>query len=497
MSGAAAYKQLRSPDNSVSQSLQFWGANQSKQNAAKKLADERQGVREDQAKQKKHDEFIGGFNEDEMTFEMTGNKNFNDVMTNYTNRASAKAADLLRQARELESSNPAEARRLQGKYNNLKSSYKTIAGLSQPVQDKVKWHMEHSDELNPFDNRFKFSDAIAKNNFMMTVDDNGKPKMIVGLDKDGDGEISTEEQEAGDKYMRDGFKTEGFDFQEVDPNDFVQGAYDQFKKVDINGKGGLLDKITSTVGVTQAYSVSGDFITTSESLSPQQEESLKTQIRMSMKDPETKAYVMNTLMGRTETVQFKDSDPDIAKAEEELFKLATSKYGFKTTNKQRGLTRSDIKDRDKKNYDLVKSKHDLAVKKYNEIKSEDNGVINTYNKIRTISEEIQQAGKNVDEEGNDNEKADIRLRKILDKHGLDGGDGNTWVGTDFGQNDYRVGKKNIESHDDSLSDIMKAVAEEMGFNDKIYNKLKSDYMSTSQNKTVSSSNENDPLGLGI
>lgn len=331
VSGGAAYKGYQKIDNGISQGLQHWGGIKAKENAAKKLADERAGVRKEESESKYAKQF-----DESWEYEMTGNNDYDSIQTSFVGKVIEKAKVHGRLAKEaFNKGNRKEAEYHENIYRNSRDSFKTFKTMTPIIQERLKYYAENKDNFLSTDRRGDISIAMMKNNFLVEPDKNGKPKMIVGVDKDKDGIISEEEKEAGKKYIRDGFKTKGFEFVEINPSDFGRGAYDSYRKVPILEKNGIIDDLTSSVGITTIDTSTGNYITTTTSLTPDKYEQLRKNAELKMADKEVQANVMSKLGFLNEEGFIKDkySSDEIKKGVDYLVEASKKKFGFKETKK--------------------------------------------------------------------------------------------------------------------------------------------------------------------
>ena len=358
--GGAAYKGYQKIDNGISQGLQNLTGIKARENAAQKLADERAGVRKKAEDKAFRDEF--NLPEDFAT-ELTNNRNYNDVVTNYAKKVEPMAVDLYNKAQEAQSSgNSAMARDYQNRYNKLKNSFASVNKNTKLVNEKLAWYMENKGKMLPSDKRHKIFDGLIKSNYMLTPTESGDFKMIVGLDRDGDGKISAEEAKAKDDYLRDGFQSEGFDIKEVGIEALSAGGYDGFMKQPILEKGGLIDTITSNVGVTTTDSL-GNYKVTTEFLSKGALESLDKQIRLQLSKPEVEANVMS-MMGKLDDngyLKGKYGKADIEEAVSRLKDIAINKYNLTTSKSGGVLSKEELLESKKSRSSGAKSPKGISV----------------------------------------------------------------------------------------------------------------------------------------
>jgi len=291
--GGAAYSGYKDLGNGVSQALQNLTGIQAQKNAAKKLADERAGVRKGEADKAYSDSF--DLNKDFKAV-ITSNKNYNGVITNYTKMTVDKATEFMKLGEQAQrAGDTALAREYQAKYKKSMGSFAMVNENSKLVQKKLDHYVKNQANMLPSDKRHKIFDGLLKNNYMLMPTDDGGFKMLVGLDKNKDGKIDEDEAAARDSYLRGEVGSEDFDVQEVGIDHLSAGGYDMFLKTPILEKGGLIDTITANVGLTTTDSL-GEYKTKTTALSSKGEQALRKQIKLKLADPEIEANVM-TAMG--------------------------------------------------------------------------------------------------------------------------------------------------------------------------------------------------------
>jgi hypothetical protein len=327
--GGAAYKGYQKIDDGLSQVLGKMTDIGAQKNAAKKLADERAGVRKEEADKAYSDSF--DLNKDFKAV-ITSNKDYNGVITNYTKMTVDKATEFMKLGDEAQrAGNTALAREYQAKYKKSMGSFAMVNENSKLVQKKLDWYVENQGKMLKTDPRHKIFDGLIKNNYMLMPTDDGGFKMLVGLDKNKDGNIDDTEAAARDKYLRDGVVSEDMDIQEVGIEHLSAGGYDMFMETPILEKGGLIDTITSNVGLTTTDSL-GEYKVTTTALSSRGEGALRKQIQLELAKPEVEANVMSrmgNLDEKTGLLKDKYGKVDLKAAEDYLFGIAKEKYGFK------------------------------------------------------------------------------------------------------------------------------------------------------------------------
>jgi hypothetical protein len=480
VSGGAAYQGYRELDNGTSQGLQKWGGIKAQENAAEKLAEERAGVRKQEADEKYDEKF-----ENEWSYEIAGHKDYDDIQKSYVHKTVAQANEYGKLAKAARNSGDRKAQQInETKYNNLRDSFTTFKTLTPIIQERLTAYAENKDDYLASDRRSDINIAMMKNNFLVEPDETGKPKMIIGLDKDKDGVISDEEKQAGQKYIREGFKTKGFEFIEINPSDFGRGAYESFKKVDVLGKEGLIDQLTSTVGITtvDADDPTGNYKVTTTSVTPDKYAQLKKHAETMLSDPQNRANILSNLSILNEDGYIKDhteySDKEIEQGVNYLLESAKKKFGFKETTSTNQMT---IEDRKKENaagravtmrgQDNAMDRHAdsmqmqadrLALAQWKAKnptktgKATDNEVITEKSILAyNIAKEIAAA---------DND--DDAVKNITDKYGIDFT--TDWNITAWYENEFDIGNKK-DLNQKSIHNVASAIANDFGVE---YDKMK-------------------------
>lgn len=356
VSGGAAYKGYQKLNNGISQGLQHWGDIKVQENAAKKLADERAGIRKAEADEKYKKSLEGDF-----SYEMSKNDTYNDVVTSYSQEARVLATDEGRKAIEARRENRMdEARIHEQNFKGIQSTFDSFKTLEPKISAQVDWYVKNKNNLLLSDPRHKMYDALIKNNYLLKPSRDGKIRMIIGVDKDNDGKISKEEREAGNKYLREGFKTKGFNFEEVKPADFANGGYQSYMKTPFLEKGGLLDQLTSSVGITtiDKNDPTGNYKITTTSVTPDKYNQLKKHAKIMMNNLKIQANIMSKLgfLDKNGYIKKKYSKDEINKGVDYLLESAINKFGFKQTQTTNTMTVSDRKKQKRKDRALSYSR---------------------------------------------------------------------------------------------------------------------------------------------
>ena len=356
--GGAGYAQLKVPKDGISQGLQYWGGIEAQKNAAKKLATERGEVREQERKDKMSGELSG----EALQGVMINQKNVDDITKNYATQATDLALDLERKAMEsLDSGDEIGFKTNKDKSNKVRASFKTYETLLETLKPQLEEYMKNIDQYNPNDKRYKLYNAMIKNNVMPTVDSDGNLKLIMGLDKDGDGNISEGEKNKANEYIRGGAEAGDMDFEEIDPHDLMNGFYEQYKKVPITEKDGLLDQLATNIGMATRDNKTGGYsINTSTGFDDTKLKDLKDLVKLKLQDPATLAWVMNSGLGIKDKVEG-FTDKELEKAVDFITKQTIAKYPTTESSKfLSGKYSSDVsaaaaRDKKDKNKELVEA----------------------------------------------------------------------------------------------------------------------------------------------
>lgn len=293
--GGAAYQKLQVPQDGLSQAMQYWGGIKAKENAEEKLAKERAAVRN----QERIDKFWEGLPKGDFDIPLTGDNSYDDIITMYASNKTEQIGQLNEKAMErYEAGDMKGARAYELKARQAEQSFKSIAGLTEGVQTKVKENLENMEGKNPYDKRYKVFEAIAQNRYLLSEDKNGRPIILVGLDRDGDGTISTEERQKANDYIRDGAQEDNLEYEIVSVNDLIKGFYDQYDKVNISKDDGLIDQLASGIGIATKDEQTGLYMKTTSGFDETKLENLQNNAKQLLNSSkQTLAWVMNSALG--------------------------------------------------------------------------------------------------------------------------------------------------------------------------------------------------------
>lgn len=329
--GGAAYKQLEVPKDGISPALQYWGGKEAQRLADKKLADEREGVR----KQKEQEDYFKGLPDPNIEAVMTNQESLDHVNTNFATQNTAMSVQDVMKAKEYyQVGDLKNADKHKAIAQKRIRAFKEYNGLLEQIKPLLGDYHKNIDTYNPNDKRrMNFYDGVSKNNVIPFTDKDGRLRALVGVDIDGDGKLSEEEKQRADDYIREGAEKTGLKFEEISLHDFANQFYQPFKKVDITEEDGLLDKLASSVGIVTKDEQKGYMVNTLSGFDDSKYEHLKNLVKSELKDPETLAWVMNTMPdGITDIVEgFKPEDID--RAVEFITDQTISKYPTESSQK--------------------------------------------------------------------------------------------------------------------------------------------------------------------
>lgn len=226
--GGAAYQRLEVPRDGVSQALQFWGAREADNVAAKKLADEREGIR----KKKEIADWEEKYNLKEGDFQnkYTGFKSFDDMNTDFSMYATDQYVDLQRKAKEaLENGDLPTKTKLEGEMIRLKNSFGEASKSQDFFGKKFSEYQKAVQEGKVSGASKDFEDIVQeailnKNVALRMVDGN---LVYTGLKDDGNG---------------------GKEPFVVPYQDLMDGSFSYYQKQQLRGEGGIVDNILNDLG---------------------------------------------------------------------------------------------------------------------------------------------------------------------------------------------------------------------------------------------------------
>jgi hypothetical protein len=292
----AAYQRLQVPNDGLSQSIQFWGKQQGDSIESIGARRERAGIRKEERKNKLTD----GLNLEAVVGTYSTSKSLNSMTTLFAQNVTDKVSDYGMLGREaIANDDMTSYYKYLGKAKKAQASMKGWNGMVEKMGLSLDAYAKASmnNELNPNDRTSLIMDAIIDNNFIPSLDDGENFSMLVGIDRDANGEISPEERAAGEAYLKDGVVAEGFEFHVTDPYGVVDGTQSVFKKVPILGDTGLIGQLAQSIGILKKDNSTGRFTTTSEGFDESKRPDLTVQAEALLTSPETMAWVLTQATG--------------------------------------------------------------------------------------------------------------------------------------------------------------------------------------------------------
>lgn len=303
----AAFNKLQTPNDSLSQTMQFWGSQQNRINAEQKASQERAQVREQQKRAKLSENL--GFDPENLKGKFTGQKDFDAVTRTFSENIVDKVANYEMMGNEaLSKGDYQEYNKLLSQSKKAQAAISNWNGMSEKVGEQIKTYMGKATEgkLNPNDNRSMIFDAVLKHNYIPDVDENGNFSLLVGVDRDGDGVVSKEEKEAGEAFLEGGEVSEGYEFHVIDPYKIVDGEFRAFEKVDLTSKNGLIGELANNIGMASYDGevdangnpqAGGSFVRNFEGFDGDKLPQLEVLAESKLLDPETLSWVHSQATG--------------------------------------------------------------------------------------------------------------------------------------------------------------------------------------------------------
>ena len=236
--------------------------------------------------------------------------------------------------------------------STLMSNFKNMANMKEAINAEIKYQQENQGKFLDADReRYEITKSLLTGNYSISIGNDAKPRYIVGIDKDEDGEISVKEKNMFDKYVRDGYKnSEEMEYVMLDMNKFITGGYRQMMKIDFNKKGGLLDRIEQSIGTTDITKIKGEYIINTKKKFELKDgvidkdsdkyKQLKATVTAELEDKVTFANAMKYMGNLKKDGSLKGNyeDEDRKKAIEFMINAVVNRVGTTTEEKVRNLT---------------------------------------------------------------------------------------------------------------------------------------------------------------
>jgi hypothetical protein len=238
--GGSGYVRLQTPESGISQATQFWGAQEARRAGDEKLADERQGVRDDEAI--KDWESTYNLKAEDFASKYTGFKSYDDMNTDFSLYVTDEYVNLQRAAKEaMISGNTKGKAEAEGQMVRLKGAFKEASKSQEALGTLFAGYQKASSEGKVSGASKDFENAMQagfqnKNVALRFKDGN---LVYTGLDSNGK-VISIPQQ------------------------DIMDGSFNWIEKQDLYGKAGLISNMINNLGTTSTDSINGYMKTTSQ-----------------------------------------------------------------------------------------------------------------------------------------------------------------------------------------------------------------------------------------
>lgn len=250
--GGAAYSQLRPIDDGINQGLQYWGGIRAQENAAQKLADEREAVRKSEALSKWEEDY----KTDAASFQgkHTGFTQYDDIIadaSSYMRDEYLKVAELELQARRANNTSEAtkyymEKQRILNDFKQIKKGDEAMAEIFKNYQTAAQ-----NNKVSPASREFesilesiyKDKDAVIR---YKTTPDGRRELVVTGLTHGEAAElgIETDPKAPKDKPF------------EVPFSSIFDGEFTWIEPVNY---GELVKNISAGIGLMEQDAINGDY----------------------------------------------------------------------------------------------------------------------------------------------------------------------------------------------------------------------------------------------
>lgn len=356
VTSGAAYQRLQVPQDNIDQSIQFWGGQELKKQADKKLADEREKVRKDERFDDLFDK-LNGLPE----YMITGNQTEDDIMKFYAQDYKDKYTDI--QNKMLEARENQDTKEYARLFTIAKTMEGEIANTNKylaSAKEALDTYAKNIDQYNEYDkDGYKIFDALSNNRAIIYTDEKtGKPRVAIqtdaNIDENKDGVISEEERQNAVSLVKSSPKS--FNIIDVDPTTLPQSINGHFKKIDILGEKGLVQQIAANIGKVSIEDIKGLTKITESGWQPfgiteeqkqAREEALEGYATSAISDPATFASIYNYGLNKYDNPReaFKKEE-NIKEAKEFLKNKVKEFFGFKreeeTDAQQAAIVRTSI-----------------------------------------------------------------------------------------------------------------------------------------------------------
>lgn len=307
--GGSAYVRLEKPDNSISQGLQFWGQQAAQERQNNKLLKEREQIRQD----KKEEEFDKNFGSlEEFRNKLSGFKTYDQIGADYTTKVRDEYVKEYNRASEaLRTGNAQERRDAEMRMRTLKGTFVQVNDMTDRF---AKLFEEYKNKTNisgvDADWQNKIQSVLVDKNFEFVIDKNGSP-LAKGIFKNKNG------------------KDELF---EINYQELMDGSFRSYDRQEIRGKGGLVEKVLTSLGTYEEIKEKGLITTTSKLWNDNIEKAVDVHLSTMIGDDEIVADILNQL-DATSTKKKDFSDEEKKKVRNALYSAIRGGYDEKYSEK--------------------------------------------------------------------------------------------------------------------------------------------------------------------
>ena len=305
--GGAAYQQLKVPDNYVGQALSQLTEVTARENAARKLKEERADVRKQEqisAWEKENNMKVEDF-----LLKATGNASWDDVQKQFANNVSDKYVEKTREAKEaLVAGDIARNRALTAELVKIKGTFKNDVETDRIFGENYKAYQEAVAKGQVSGASKEFEDIMNA----VLVDNN----VVKTLDKDNNIVYRVKTTDENGKIV----------IKDIKNADIRSGKFNYIKKQKISGKDGIVEGVLVGIG-KKVKNVIGDkeYLTTTKQVwDTDSANTAKQHIAVFTGDDNTMADLLNQFTGSTKTTRFNDDEKDLV--EDRMIKLIRGGY---------------------------------------------------------------------------------------------------------------------------------------------------------------------------
>lgn len=241
--GAAAFQQLRAPQDSIGVALRDISATAERRTARREAREEREGVRLEKERTTAFDKL--DIADDDFKFKVTGFDSRDDVIRDYATKSVEQFTEIGDQAKiAFDAGNIKEYNNLLGKQRKIKSNFIDIkAGEEALIKIEAKYRdIANKGDMSPVDEEYEgVMQAIFSNNIV--VENIDQVPYLTAMVEGDDGT---------QRKVR------------IKQSDLVNGNYRPYQKVNISGKGGLIDQFLFNQGKSTVSKETGNFVVTDE-----------------------------------------------------------------------------------------------------------------------------------------------------------------------------------------------------------------------------------------